>query len=332
MAPSPTLIFDALQAHVRTDALKAAIQLKLFTAIADGASTPSDLAARCHASPKGIRVLCDFMTITGFLTKDASGSYGLTPDSSLFLVESSPAYMGGIAEFILHPYIKNAFDDLAGTVRNGGTLLADQGTVSPDNAIWVDFAKGMMPMMMPQAQYIASLTAGAGPLKVLDLAAGHGLFGLMIAQRNPEAQIYAVDWKKVLAVAAGNAMQFRVRERWHAIEGDAFKVDYGTGYDLALVTNFIHHFDVDTNVGFMKKIRAALKPGGKIAILEFAVNDDRITPPGAGTFAMTMLASTQSGDAFTYNEIESMCKDAGFSGIAHHLIEPTPQSVTIAIA
>jgi hypothetical protein len=323
------LIMDALQGYVRTNVLKAAIDLKLFTAIAGGASTVDVLAEKCGASPKGIRVLADFLTVHEFLTKDG-GTYALTPSSSLFLVEGSPAYMGGMANFLLHPDMKGAFDDIASVVRKGGTLLPAEGSVTPDNPVWVDFAKGMMPMMMPAAQTIAALTEGAS--KVLDIAAGHGLFGIMVAQKNPRAEICALDWKAVLAVAREHAIGFGVGDRWHAIEGDAFTAEYGVGYDLVLVTNFVHHFDFATNVALLKRVKAALTPGGQIAILEFAVNDDRVTPAGAATFAMTMLGSTPCGDAYSFNELAAMCTDAGFAGVTHHEVPGTPQSVTIATA
>lgn len=155
--------------------------------------------------------------------------------------------------------------------------------------------------------------------------------GLTIAQHNPAAEIYALDWKNVLAVAHENAVKFGVADRWHPIEGSAFTADYGSGYDVVLVTNFIHHFDVATNIGLFEKIHAAMKPGSKMAILEMAVNDDRITPPGAGLFAMTMLTTTASGDAFSLREIESMCIRAGFHGVTHHAVPSTPQTVTVAV-
>ena len=320
-----------LQAYQRTAALKAAIELKLFTAVAGGATTAESLATACGANTKGMRILADFLTIHGMLTK-GDGTYSLTPDSAMFLVESSPAYMGGMANFLLHPNLKCANDDLAGVVRKGGTLMDGEGSVNPENPIWEDFARGMMPMMMPAAQMMAGMTAGTGPRKVLDIAAGHGLFGIVVAQHNPEAVIYALDWKAVLAVARNHAGQFGVGDRWHALEGDAFKADYGTGYDLALVTNFLHHFDYETNVALLKRVKAALKTGGQMVILEFAVNEDRLTPPGAGVFALQMLASTRAGDAYSYNELESMCREAGFGEVSHHSVVPTPQSLTIAVA
>jgi 2-polyprenyl-3-methyl-5-hydroxy-6-metoxy-1,4-benzoquinol methylase len=329
--PSPMLVFDTLQAHQRTSALRAGIDLKLFTAIAAGARTPEALAPVCAASAKGLRVLCDFLTIIGFLTKNEAG-YGLTPDSEIFLVEGSPAYVGGMASFLFHPFMEKGLGSVTDAVRKGGTILPAEGSVSDNNPVWVEFARGMAPITMPSAEVVAQHTAGSGPLKVLDIAAGHGMYGLTVARRNPAAKVHALDWKNVLAVAHENAVKLGTADRWHAIEGSAFTTDYGSGYDAVLVTNFIHHFDVATNTGLFKKIRAAMKPGGKMAIVEMAVHDDRITPAGAGMFAMTMLTSTAMGDAYSQREIESMCTAAGFHDVTHHAVPNTPQTVTIALS
>ncbi len=328
--PSPILVFETLMAHQRTSALRAGIELKLFTAIAGGAHTAEALAQICGAAPKGIRVLCDYLTIVGFLTKDESG-YSLTPDSQFFLVEGSPAYMGGMTSFLFHPFMSEGMTRVADAVRKGGTVLPAEGSVSDDNPIWVDFAKGMVPLAMPSAMLIGQLAATTEPIKVLDIAAGHGMFGIMVAKSSPAAEIHALDWANVLGVAKTNAEHLGVADRWHAINGSAFTMDYGTGYDVVLVTNFIHHFDFATNVALLQRVRAALKPGGKVVIVEMAVNDDRITPPLAAMFAMTMLTTTPSGDAFSKRELEAMCTDAGFTMVEHHDVPPSPSTVTLAI-
>lgn len=328
--PSPMLIFETLQAHQRTSALRAGIDLKLFTAIDKGAHTPEALAAGCKASVKGVRVLCDFLTIMGFLTKNEAG-YALTPDSQMFLVEGSPAYLGGMTTFLFHPFMEKGMTNVLEAVRNGGTVLPNEGSVSDDNPVWVDFARGMAPLTRPSAETVAQLLAATGPVKVLDIAAGHGMYGLTFAQQNPLAEVYALDWKPVLAVALENAVQMGLAKRWHALEGSAFTTDYGTGFDVALVTNFIHHFDAPTNTSLAEKVRAALKSGGKMAIVEMAVNEDRITPPAAGQFAMTMLTTTAKGDAYSRNEIESICRSGGFREVTHHTVPGTLQTVTVAV-
>src|SRR5579875_2275091 len=97
---TPVHIFDTLlYSNLRADALKAAIDLKLFTAIADGARDPEQIAAKCGGSQRAIRALCNFLVVNGFLTGN-DGSYDLTPDVQLFLNEHSPAYLGSIATFM----------------------------------------------------------------------------------------------------------------------------------------------------------------------------------------------------------------------------------------
>jgi 2-polyprenyl-3-methyl-5-hydroxy-6-metoxy-1,4-benzoquinol methylase len=324
--PSPDLFFDTVQAYQRTAALRAAIELELFTAIGDGARTVPAIAAACKASERGTRILCDCLTILGFLTKDGAG-YQLTPDSAAFLSKRSPAYMGGTMDFLATPEIVRHFDDLAATIRRG-SIAKEDSTVSDENPVWETFARAMMPMMMMPAQAMADILGAAGPIKVLDIAAGHGVYGIVIAQRNPQAEVVAVDWAGVLRVATENAAKMGVGARHTALAGDAFTADWGTGYDIALMTNFLHHFDIPTCTTLLKKVAASLKAGGRIAVLEFVPNEDRISPRAPAMFAMQMLGGTPSGDAYTLSELTAMLKAAGFSTVTGHPLHG-PQTVVV---
>jgi ubiquinone/menaquinone biosynthesis C-methylase UbiE len=187
----------------------------------------------------------------------------------------------------------------------------------------------MGPMMVPAAHAIADLVAGTSAMRVLDIAAGHGLFGITIAQRNPLAQIVAVDWPAVLAVATEHARSAQVQDRHRALPGDAFKVDFPGGFDLALVTNFLHHFDAPTCTTFLEKVWAALRPGGRVVVLEFVPNPDRISPPIPARFSLVMLAGTPGGDAYTLAELQDQLQRAGFRNMSAHPL-PTPETVLIA--
>ena len=223
---------------------------------------------------------------------------------------------------------------LADIVRAGRTNLPGQGTVEPENPVWVLFAEKMAPMMGPMAAPLGAvvLEGHSGPMRVLDIAAGHGLFGIEIAKQNPEAHVTGLDWAPVLRVALDNARKAGVHDRYDMLPGSAFEVDFGGPYDAILLTNFLHHFDNSTCVDLLKKVRAALKPGGRSATLEFVPNEDRVSPPMPAAFAMTMLATTAEGDAYTMSELTAMHKNAGFSATKGHPIPMSPHTIVIGYA
>lgn len=312
--PTPERFLNTVNGYQQTEALKAAIKLEIFTAIAEGNTTASAIATRCQAAERGVRILCDFLTIHGFMSK-TDNHYGLAPDSALLLDRHSPAYLGSIVDFLTSERHIEAHRRLADAVRKGGSAMP-QTPFEPDDPIWVLFAQAMKPLMDVPAQVIAKELARGGEVhKVLDVAAGHGVFGIAVAQHNPEAHIYAADWRKVLEVARQNAEAAGVATRYHTIPGSAFETEVGDEYDLVLVTNFLHHFDPPTNTRFLRKVHAAMAPAGRAAILEFVPNPDRVTPPTAAAFSLIMLAGTPSGDAYTFRELQAMAEEAGFARV-----------------
>lgn len=330
-APNPGLIFDTLNAFQRSSALRGAIELDLFTAVAQGHATAETLARQCGADPRATRILCDFLVVMGFLTKSGE-EYGLTPTAATFLDRRSPAYLGGTARFVMGPHLVDAFRDVETLVRRGSTLLHGAGTVEPEYDGWVEFARSMAPMMRPPAEFIGRLVAerAAGPRRVLDVAAGHGLFGVSVARHNPAASIVALDWGKVLEVAAENARLAEVHDRYELLPGDAFSTDFGAPFDVVLLTNFLHHFDRPTCVQLMRKVAASLAEGGFVVTLEFIPNEDRVSPPTAASFSFTMLGTTPAGDAYTFAEYRSMWTEAGLDD--HELLDVahSPQRLVVS--
>jgi ubiquinone/menaquinone biosynthesis C-methylase UbiE len=327
--PSPARFFETITAYQRTAALKAAIDLDVFTAIGESLKTVPELAKRCQASERGMRVLCDLMVIGGFLSK-SENRYHLTAESAVFLDKKSPAYLGSATKFLASPIVTEGFKDLAAVVRTGRPL-PDQSVSDSENPMWVDFARSMAPLAYLVAQKTAKLVHMEKEVKVLDVAAGHGLFGIAVAQHNPKAKIVALDWPSVLTVAKENAERFRVSDRYTLLPGNALEVTYGTGFDVVLVPNLIHHWDRETIHLFLRKVHEALAPRGRVVVVEFAPNDDRITPPDVAAFAVNMLVHTSGGDAYTASEHREMLRNAGFSDCEVHPLPPAPHSAIIAV-
>jgi 2-polyprenyl-3-methyl-5-hydroxy-6-metoxy-1,4-benzoquinol methylase len=326
---SPFRLFQAINGFHLTEGIRAAIELDIFTAIGAGHRTAAAIAHHCGVAERGARILCDFLVVHEFLTKSGE-EYSLTEDSAMFLDRKSRAFMGTCTRFLINDGLRKHFQALPDAVRYGGST--DRSDLDPEWPGWVDFARSMAPMMMMASDGLAALVVGnsTGPMKVLDIAAGHGLFGIAVLRGNPGAQVTAVDWKNVLEVARENAEKFGVADRYTTLAGSIFDVEIGSGYDLVLIPNFLHHFDAETNEKLLRKLHAALKPGGRVATLEFVPNPDRVSPPMSAAFALIMLAMTPSGDAYTEEELKSMATNAGFTHHEFHPMPPSPHSVLIS--
>ena len=318
--PNPGLIFNTLNAHQQSAALRGAIELDIFSAIGNGRRTATSLADHCQADLRAMRILCDYLVAHGFLLKEHA-EYGLSPTSAAFLDRASPSYMGSMAEFINSPHLLDAFRDVAELVRTGTTMLQGAGVAETNYDGWVKFAQSMVPLAMPAAEFMAELAADrlTGPIRVLDVAAGHGMFGICVARSNAQATIVALDWERVLDVASQNAHRTGVDDRYSLLPGDALTVDYGGEYDLVLVTNFFHHFDEETCKSFMRKINGCLRRGGLVMTLEFVPNEDRTSPHVPATFSFMMLGTTTAGDAYTFAKYDEMWNEAGLTN--HELID-----------
>ena len=331
-ALSPALIFETLNAYQRTAALRAAIELDLFTAIAEGNGTVKSIAPRIQASEKGTRVLCDFLTVIGLLTKQ-NDVYQLTPDTAAFLNRRAPSYIGTAARFFAQMEKQFvASGGLTPVVRRGSTVISEEGMMGPEDPIWVEFARSMAPNMAMPAQLAARMISadGAGIKKVLDIAAGHGLFGIEIAKLNPEAEIVAVDWAPVLEVARENAAKASLSQRFSTIAGNALEVDLGHGYDLVIVANFLQLLGTRAIEDLLRRIRSAMAPGGRAVTVGFIPNDDRVTPPLDAFFAVIALSGTSEGDAYTIGEYQRMFREAGFSRSELRQLLPAPQRVIVS--
>lgn len=329
--PTPQLFFQTANAYQRTQALKAAVDLDLFSALGEGKDTAEALAQRCGTAERGMRILADYLTIHGFIVKEGN-RYRLTSDSELFLDRRSPAYLGSVLDFLQAPKFIEAFQNLTEAVRKGGTVVRQAGTVAPDHPLWVEYAKSMGTMMAKPAEEMALFVSRTQPdiKKVLDIAAGHGLFGVEIAKRCPHAEIVALDWLNVLTVAQDLARRAGVQGRYRTIAGDAFQQEFGTGYDLVLLTNFLHHFSPAACETLLRKIYRCLEPGGRVLTLELVPNDDRVTPPPVAECSLMMLATTPEGDTYTFKEFEQMFRAAGFGRAELHAMPGSPEQLLVS--
>jgi SAM-dependent methyltransferase len=326
---SVNLVFDAAMAYQKTAALVAAVKLDIFTTIGSKKMTAEELATCTGASARGLRMLCDFLTVIDLLKKTGA-TYSLSNTAKIFLDESSPFAMGSIVDFVAAPEMLELFlKDPPSYVRHGGSI--GQANLAPDHPIWARFAQAMVPLASTTAKRVAEYVAAMPdpPRSVLDVAAGHGLYGIEVAKVLPNARVTAADWPSVLAVAQANAEAAGIEDRFHLLAGSALDLEWGQDFDLVLLPNFLHHFDEDTCVSLLRKVKRSLTVGREALSVDFVPNEDRISPPLPAMFAFWMLASTPGGDAYTASELDQMARKAGFGAARIRPLRPTPESLII---
>jgi ubiquinone/menaquinone biosynthesis C-methylase UbiE len=163
------------------------------------------------------------------------------------------------------------------------------------------------------AQELARHLALTGPVSVLDLAAGSGVWGIALAQSSDEVRVTAVDWPGVIPVTQKTVARFGLSERFSFQEGDLLEAEFGSRHNVATLGHILHSEGAARSKALLKKTFAALASGGTIAIAEFLVNADRTGPLNSLTFALNMLVNTDCGDTFSFEEISEWLVEAGFT-------------------
>lgn len=312
---SPQSTISMMQGAATTAALKAGIDLEVFTHIAHGDDTPEKIAAAKKLPVRSTRILCDALVAFGALLK-SDGRYTNSPGAQALFVKGSPAYAGGMTAITANPLIWNELARLTEVVKTGHTLLENRSAEAEDNPFWQDFARGSR--MMAQlagpavAETAAAMFPGGAPKKILDIACGSGFYGFGALKRFPGARLTSVDWPGVLKHAQANAQQAGVADRAEFRAGDIFTDDLGSGYDLILAPNIYHHFSLEKNLELSRRLHAAAVPGGALVIVDMVPDEAREKERFALAFALTMLIWTRDGDTYTLSEYRKMLEPAGF--------------------
>lgn len=310
--------------------IESAVIYGVFDALDSGAKTAHELAAKSGASERGLRMILNVLVSMDLLARDAGGRYSLTPESATFLVSTKPSFQGGIFKHISTQLLPK-WMQLREVVRTGkpAVVVNDEDTGA---AFFQKFVEDIFPMSYGAAKALGEamkVSASAAGVRVLDLAAGSGVWGIALAQQSPQVTVTAVDWPGVLPVTRRVIDRFKLADRFTLIAGDLHDVAFGTDHQIATLGHILHSEGEKRSRELLRKTFAALAPGGKIAIAEFVANDDRTGPPNAMIFAVNMLVNTEEGDTFTYPEMRGWLEEAGFTDV-RTLDAPGPSPLILA--
>ena len=328
-AVTPERIMQFAWGYVPPLVLEAAIRHRVFDVLDSGAKTLHEVHLETGASERGLAAIMNALVGLNFLTKDKQAVFSLTPESATFLVSTKPGFQGGVirhgSEHLIPKWLH--LNDIVASGRPVQSVNQEEG----GSTFFQSFVNDIFPMSYPAAQNLARHLNrnGNGPLRILDLAAGSGVWGIALAQSSEQVRVTAVDWPEVIPVTRETVSRFGLADRFAFIEGDLLQADFGSDHELATLGQILHSEGEERSRALLAKTFNALASGGTIAIAEFLVNADRTGPLNGLFFAVNMLVNTDCGGTYSFEEISDWLADAGFVN-ARTLESPGPSPLILA--
>ena len=311
-AVRPDRIMEMIWGYAPPLILATAVHAKVFDSLEAGPKSVEELAQASGNSVRGLRSIMNALVGFNFLAKHSDGHYGLTPESAAYLVSGKQGYLGKFVEFSALSMMQTWLP-LPEIVRTGKPNVAINQQDSGES-FFQELVEPIFGMSYPATQVAGKalgLANANSPVKVLDIGAGSGVWGIGLAQQSPQVSVTAQDLQGVLDVTKSMVDRFQLAGRFRYLAGDFQTVDLGTGYNLATLGHILHMLSVDDCRQLLKKAAAALAPKGTVVISEFLVKDDRTGPPMGLIFAVNMLAHTENGDTYSFEQISGWLKEAG---------------------
>jgi ubiquinone/menaquinone biosynthesis C-methylase UbiE len=327
---TPERIMQMAWGYVPPLLIEAAIRHRVFDVLDSGAKNLGEVEKATGASARGLGAIMNALVGLNFLAKDEHGRYSLTPESDAFLVSTKPSFQGGL--------IKHCSEQLIPRWLHLNEVVGTGNPVTPVNVeksggeFFHEFVLDIFPMSYPAAQTLAAHVnygSSGAPVKVLDLAAGSGVWGIAQAQSSPRVQVTSVDWPEVIDVTKKTVARFGFADRFSFVEGDLLEADFRSGYRLATLGHILHSEGEARSRKLLAKTFKALASGGTVAVQEFLVNKDRTGPVNGLFFAVNMLVNTQNGDTYSFEEIGAWLEEAGFTN-PRLLESPGPSPLILA--
>lgn len=292
--------------------LETALNHKIFDLLDSAPLTCEEVAQRAGASVRGMRAVLNALVGLEFLRREGE-RYALTPESAAFLVSKRPSYHGMYFTHAVRQVLPRwlRMDD---AVRTGQPVAAINQE-SEGQKFFAEFVESLFPLSYQAARAVGEylrMAETTSCCSVLDIGSGSGVWGIAFAQLSPHVRVHAVDWPEVLDVTRRVALREGVAERVSTAAGDLLEADFGKGHRVATIGHILHSEGTERSRRLLRKVFDALAPGGTVVISEFMPNDERTGPPTALIFAVNMLVHTQQGDTFTFPEISSWLREAGF--------------------
>jgi ubiquinone/menaquinone biosynthesis C-methylase UbiE len=305
-------------------AVTTAVDLNIFTTLAQNPRTIPELAAQLQLEERGLLALMPALAALNYVV-EKNGRYHNSPLTRKWIV----AHETFDAQALLHFWSKASHELLPHTseiIRTGERPFEFYAWTEADAELSDAYQRQLaMNAETAGASVVKKLILPDTPARLLDVGGGHGTYSILMCQKYPQLQATILDYFAGLETARQKIEGKSYANRVSLLKGDMWEVEWGEGFDMILLFNVLHQYDIETNVKLLQKAKVALKPGGQVAIL------DQITGkiPGKAVNALIRLIALQyyvfaDGRIFSRDEMSEMCQRAGFSDMQFHNLPSLP--------
>jgi len=319
----PGLMLD-LAGMLAMQSVTTAVELNIFSTLAKQPCTLAELAAQLKVQERGLLALMPALAALNYVEM-RNGRYQNSPLTSKWIVEHETFD----AQAALHFWSKASHELLPHTteiIRSGARPFDFYAWTEADAELSDAFQRQLaMNAETAAASVIKKLVLPDTPTRLLDVGGGHGTYSIHMCQKYPQLQATILDYFAGLETARQKIGGKPYAQRISLLKGDMWEVEWGEGFDMILLFNVLHQYDIETNVKLLQKAKTALKPGGQVAIL------DQITGkiPGKAINALIRLIALQyyvfaDGRIFSRDEMLEMCQQAGFDKVQFHNLTSLP--------
>jgi cyclopropane fatty-acyl-phospholipid synthase-like methyltransferase len=320
LAPQP--LAQAFFGMMAARTLMAGSRLGVYAALAEGPAHPDALAARLGLSAAGARALLDALGACEAVQRQRDGRYRLAPRAVRWLDPTSPKYVGGFLDFNYAQW--DWWSALEHSVRSGQGV--DLHRLAPEDPRWRDYIHGLHQLARLAAPEVArAIPLRRGARHVLDLGGGHGWFAAELCRRHAGLSATVLDLPGSARVGREIIASAGLSARVHFREADLLDAatelagDPSAGgappHDAVLLFQVLHHLSHAQGVALLRRVRASLAPGGRLAVLEY------LREPEGGTAAHRADASglvglhfflTSGAAAWSPAQLRAQLREAGF--------------------
>ena len=300
--------------------LLSAVELGLFTTLADRAMTAAELQAALDLHPRAVPDFPDALLALGLLARDGDGAearYRNTPETACFLDKNSPAYIGGILEMAndrLYPF----WSDLSEALRTGMPQNEIKHTGEPMFAkLYVEprrleqFMSAMAGVSAGNFKAFAEKFDFSQYRTLADIGGATGQLACMVAAANPHLHCTTFDLPPVQPIAERYVAAAGLSGRVTAVSGDFF-VDDLPRADVITMGMILHDWNLEKKKILIRKAYEALPDGGAFVVIESLIDDERRRNAFGLLMSLNMLV--EFGDAFDYTaaDFQGWCEEVGF--------------------